>query len=254
MGSVRAPFQGVGNIIRFNWGKYLLSSLAILALGLAACLVAKPWSIWCILALGAILIPSLVSVVVSYHIYDRSALYEFQWLDRLPTHELETIVSISAGFDETSPVLRSKYPTAVFHVLDFYDAKRHTEPSLRIARCSHPPTPDTVLVSSSNLAMTSGSVDKIFVIFSAHEIRDGEERTAFFLELRRILKPDGCLIVMEHLRGVANMLAYTIGSLHFHTRRTWQRAFVDAALTIHDEVACTPFVTTFILKKHGLPA
>ena len=41
------------------------------------------------------------------------------------------------------------------------------------------------------------------------------ERTLFFKELHRILKREGELVIVEHLRDLPNFLAYTIGFFHY---------------------------------------
>ncbi|MBA3935923.1 MAG: methyltransferase domain-containing protein [Planctomycetes bacterium] len=241
------------NVLRFNWRTYGAAVLAVAALGVAAALAGPPWRPWCLLTLAAIVVPSLLSILVTHHVYDRSGLYAFPWLDRPGEGDLETIVTITAGFDETSPALRPRYPRAALRVLDFHDALQRVEPSLRAARLLHPPTPGSERVAPAALPLPSASADRIFVIFAAHEIRDQPTRLAFFRELRRALKPHGRVIVMEHVRDLANVLAYTIGALHFHSRAAWRRAFAGAGLRIDREVACTPFVTTFILEPHDPP-
>jgi ubiquinone/menaquinone biosynthesis C-methylase UbiE len=62
-------------------------------------------------------------------------------------------------------------------------------------------------------------------MMSAHEIRDPEERETFFRELTRLLAAKGQVVVVEHLRDMANMLAYNVGAFHFHTRAEWLKAF-----------------------------
>ncbi len=250
MGPVRTRFQGVTNVLRFNWRAYGAAACVVAALSVAAVLAGPPWRPWCLFTLAAIAVPSLVSVLVTHHVYDRSGLYAFPWLDRPDEGDLEAIVTITAGFDETSPTLRARYPRAALRVLDFHDALQRIEPSLRAARLLHPPAQDTTRVAPAALTLASASADRIFVIFAAHEIRDEPTRLAFFREVQRALKPDGRAIVMEHLRDLANVLAYTIGALHFHPRAAWLRAFAGAGLRIDREVACTPFVATFILERH----
>ena len=103
----------------------------------------------------------------------------------------------------------------------------------------------------SNLPLADNSTDKIFIIFSAHEIRNDEERSLFFKELRRAIKPDGQIYLMEHLRDTVNFLAYNIGFLHFYQKNTWLKTFEDAKLIIKQEIKITPFISTFILTKNG---
>jgi ubiquinone/menaquinone biosynthesis C-methylase UbiE len=94
-----------------------------------------------------------------------------------------------------------------------------------------------------------GTFDCALAILSAHEIRNTEERSALFRELRRIIKPDGVIFVTEHIRDVNNFLAYTIGAFHFHSRPEWLRTFENAGLAVIKETKTTPFITTFMLKE-----
>ena len=64
--------------------------------------------------------------------------------------------------------------------LDFYEPQKHTEVSIKRARKAYPPSPDTKHVKSTLLPLADKSVDNLFVIFSAHEIRDSNERISFF--------------------------------------------------------------------------
>ena len=91
----------------------------------------------------------------------------------------------------------------------------------------------------------------VFVLLAAHEIRDAQERCAFFKELHRVLKPSGRGVVLEHLRNGANAAAYTLGVFHFIAERTWLAAFESARLRVAQKTAPNPFLTCFVLEKHG---
>ena len=56
------------------------------------------------------IITTFISLSVSYYIYDYSDLYTLKWLDFLNIKDNTTIVNINAGFDETSSILRDKFP------------------------------------------------------------------------------------------------------------------------------------------------
>ena len=101
--------------------------------------------------------------------------------------------------------------------------------------------------------MESNSADKILLILAAHEIRNGNERIAFFKELNRIIKPTGQIYVTEHLRDTANFIAYNIGFFHFYSKKSWLDTFAKANLAISQEIKQTPFISTFILVKNGNP-
>lgn len=250
MESVRKPFQGVGNIIRFNWHYYILSAIAISVLLMVKIQISE-LSAFAIAIVFLIVIANLVSLLVSFYIYDCSPLYKLNWIEHSGTENCHSIVNITAGFDETSCLLKQKFPDANLTVLDFYDPKKHTEISIKRARKVYATFPNTMRIGTSDLPLEKECADQIFVILSAHEIRDDGERTIFFHELNRVTKTHGNIIVTEHLRDLPNFLAYNIGFFHFHSKHTWKNSFRKAGLTIAKEVKITPFITAFILQKNG---
>jgi ubiquinone/menaquinone biosynthesis C-methylase UbiE len=252
MDKMRKPFQGVWNIIRFNWQFYVLAIVSAVVLFLlrnnfnVALLAAS--NILVFLILGTI----LVSLIVSWYIYDFSNLYKLSWLDNLPIKGNEKMVNINAGFDETSNLLKSKFANSELVVYDFYDPAKHTEVSIKRARKAYPPFPNTQQVKTNYLPLEDNSAEKVFAILSAHEIRNEEERKIFFQELRRVVSLTGQIIVTEHLRDTANFLAFNIGAFHFHSKTSWLKAFQSSGLRVVKEIKITPFITTFILDKNGI--
>lgn len=249
MEQIRKPFQGVLNIIRFNWHFYFIAISLVSVLLFSANYFEKPYSnyiyLFSILAVSSI----VVSLLVSLYVYDISGLYLLEWIDQ--NHKETLIVNINAGFDETSYLLQDKFKNAELIALDFYNPEKHTEVSIKRARKAYPPFPKTKQIETLNTELADNSADKIFVILSAHEIRNQIERTDFFNELNRIIKPKGQIYVTEHLRDFPNFLAYNIGFFHFYTRVSWLKTFNDANLNIKQEIKHTPFISTFILNKNG---
>ena len=251
MDKVRKPFQGTWNVIRFNWHFYALAvTLLILVFFLPDSLNARIRTTSLVVVV-LIILSTLISLAVSYYVYDFSELYKLTWLDKLCFNHCENIININAGFDETSGLLNDKFPNASLSVFDFYDPQKHTEVSIKRARKVYPPFPKTQRTSTTHLQSQNNSADKIFVIFSAHEIRNREERISFFKEFNRVLAFPGQIILTEHLRNTANFLAYNAGFLHFYSREEWLKIFQGAGLFVADEIKITPFVTTFILEKNG---
>lgn len=251
MESIRKPFQGIGNIVRFNWHFYLLSIGFVVLILILNNYLNENFSIYASIFCFLIVITTLISLLVSYYVYDSSELYKLTWLDGIMQTETGKIININAGFDETSILLKAKFPKAGLIVMDFYDAKRHTEVSIKRARKAYPPYPNTQSIITSNIPLPDGCIDTIFVTLSAHEIRNDEERIVFFKELKRSLKQSGQIIVTEHLRDLSNFLAYNIGFFHFHSKSSWLNTFEKADLEIAKEIKITPFISTFILKKYG---
>ena len=246
---IRKPFQGVLNIIRFNWHFYVMAIVLVVVLVLVAGYFSKPLPLTIYLICIVISGSTFISLLTSIYIYDLSGLYELKWIDQQNSEKI--IVNINAGFDETSELLQTKFKKAELIALDFYDPKKHTEVSIKRAREAYPPFPKTKQIQTSDLQLESNSADKIFVILSAHEIRDENERITFFKELTRVIKPSGQIYVTEHLRDANNFFAYTIGFFHFYSKGSWVRIFKNAELTIQREIKLTPFISTFILTKNG---
>ncbi|MCH2082802.1 MAG: methyltransferase domain-containing protein [Saprospiraceae bacterium] len=244
----RKPFQGVSNIVRFNWHFYLIATLVVMGLVIVneTLLVNfHPYSSW-LLLLGVL--PIVISLVVSYFVYDLSDLYQFRWLSNLNG---KTVLNINAGFDETSAFIKAKNPNSILMVCDFYDPNQHTEVSIQRARKLYPPFKGTIQVNTKELPFLDNAFDVTVAILSAHEIRNEEERIHFFKELNRVTKEDGQIMVTEHLRDLNNFLAYTIGFLHFYSKASWLNLFKKANLLLKEEIKTTPFISTFILENNG---
>jgi len=251
MGEMRKPFQGVMNIIRFNWHFYVIAMVYLAVLVILSVVMQGHFRqgliILCIISIG----PIAVSLLVSYYIYDLSGIYGLAWLKiRNPEG---TIVNISAGFDETTSLLTEKFSSSKLYSLDFYDAEKHTEVSIKRARKAYPPYPGTLKGSTSDLVLEDSIADTIVVIFSAHEVRDELERVSFFKEISRVLKPNGQIVVTEHLRDIVNFMAYNIGFFHFYSKTSWVKTFQSANLRIVKETKVTPFISSFTLEKDGDP-
>ena len=176
--SIRKPFQGVWNIVRFNWHYYALAALVVVFI-----LILQHYfnalSVAANILVLLIVCSTFISLAVSCYIYDFSDLYKLSWLNGLKHSNGERIINIHAGFDETSELLRRKFDAYELIVADFYDPAKHTEVSIKRARKTYPPFPNTKQVSTRHLPIQDSSADKIFTIFSAHEIRNDEENGLF---------------------------------------------------------------------------
>jgi hypothetical protein len=248
MGTVkRLSFQGVYNIIRFNRHYYVLILLILTGmyyfknhLPASSHLI---WSVFLILGLSIL----FITVTVSYYIYDYSSFYSLNWMAELKIQTGDRIGNINAGFDETSGILAEKYPGIDLSVYDFYDPRKHTEVSIKRARNAYPAYPGTVKIDSSNPEFPLKNLDFFLLIFAAHEIRSNEEREQFFNTLGQALKTNGQIMVVEHSRDLVNFLAFSLGFLHFYSRKSWIQTFEKAGLRIKLIKKINPFVTSYTL-------
>lgn len=244
----RKPYQGIWNVLRFNWHFYFVAALLLLGLLGLHKILPSPWSeVSCVLfwVMGFLVIASLF---ITFLVYDCSKLYDLAWLDRLNGEE---VLNVHSGFDEVSEILLAKCRAMDLTICDFYDPKKHTEVSIKRARVACPPHSDTLSVTTDHLPFANDSFDRAIAFLSAHEIRNREERISFFRELARVTKPSGQIFVTEHLRDGWNFAAYTIGFLHFHSRTNWLSVFKEAKLELKEEIKTTPFIITFVLTGNG---
>ena len=249
-GCGRGRFRGTLQIFRYNWPSYVVGALACLTTLALARLPA--WPSWVRLALsggaacaGFWLMSSLFA---SYWVYDRSALCCWDWIAELFPVAPSRWANIHVGLDETTLKLRELFPGPASTVLDLYDPVEMTEPSIRRARKLTPAPVPAAQAAVSALPFRSQELDAAFLIFAAHEIRRPELRLSFFRELRRVLKPEGRILIVEHLRDLPNFLAFGPGFFHFHSRREWLRVAREAGFAVAREFRFTPFVAVFLLE------
>ena len=246
MDQKRRPFQGVLNILSFNRHFYVFG-LAALALLLAGYLLLK-WPaplFWIVVA--AFAYGLIMPLLVSAYVYDFSGYYEFNWIEPLvrDADKIKLIVNINAGFDETSYILKSKFPHSDLQAFDFYDAKRHTEAAIIRARKVSLVFPNTRQVTSNSFPLQDQTVDLVLLLSAAHEIRSHAEKIQFLKECHRLCKPGGKVVMVEHLRDFPNFLAFSVGFTHFFSRSTWKNAFERAGFATFHETKFTPFMSIF---------
>jgi SAM-dependent methyltransferase len=247
----RGPFDGVRNIVHFNWPMYVTAC----GVGVTAAMAARAIPrdnpvrlVATVLAISPLLLVAS-SVVVSWWVYDRSILYRWTWLPTLLPHIPTAVVNIHAGFDETSAGLRMLFPDATIQVLDFYDPRVNTEPSIARARDRTRANTSARAVRADAWGLPPATADLVLCCFAAHEIREEAQRIAFFREAARVVAPRGRIVLVEHQRDVANYLAFGPGALHFLSARTWRRAIAAAGLKLVHTSRITPFVSVRALTR-----
>lgn len=243
---MRKPFQGVLNILSFNRHFY------VFGIGLLGILIMFyfffGWPqivLWLIIA--AFLYGLIMPLVISAYVYDFSGFYSFQWLNDLISdhHNIQLIVNINAGFDETSFLIKNKFSESDLKVFDFYNDKQHTESAIKRARKVSLVYPDTRRISSDSIPLKEKTTDIIFLLSAVHEMRSQKEKIQFLKECCRLCKTDGQVIMVEHLRDFPNFLAFSIGFTHFFSKAIWQNAFKQAGFSSVKETKFTPFMSIF---------
>lgn len=255
----RGRFEGMMNVVRFNWPLYVVGACAVIAAVVIGRWMPMPaWARWvCWIGAAGAAYLLLASLVVSHWIYDRSRLYRFDWARRWAGDDVKCVVNLHSGFDETSEGLKRMFGDARLVILDFYDRERMTEASIARARLyqakTAPPwlAPMTRSTNVSVLPLADDEADAVFAILAAHEIREPADRAAFFAQVRRILRPGGRFVLLEHLRDGANFIAFGPQFVHFYSRRTWLDLGRGAGLKLIHKDRVTPFIGLFVFEKGG---
>jgi SAM-dependent methyltransferase len=246
----RGRFQGVRQIIAFNWQWYVVGAGATLVL-IIALLASERLASWRAVAVAGLVLAviwSVASLAASHWIYDRSCLREWRWVPDALAREPRRWCNLHCGLDESSSQLRQLFPNAESTVLDIFDPVQMTEKSLHRARVREG-CGGAGLSEFRNLPLECGVMDAIFLMFAAHELRRPCARRELFAEVSRVLGADGEAIVAEHLRDLPNSAAFGPGAFHFFSAREWRRVFSEAGLQVRHEFNITPFVRVFILRR-----
>lgn len=246
---MRGPYQGVAQIVHFNWRMYLATAAGLLTAAAAWPLLPAAGRAALMLCVVPAVFWMVASLAVSHYVYDCSSLYDLRWLQRALSHAPRRWISIHAGWDETSELLHATFPGAIGEAVDLFDPRVMTEASIRQARRARRPAVPATPARYDALPFESATVDTVFAIFAAHELRRHAQRAAFFGEMTRVLTAGGEAVVIEHARDAWNFLAFGPGFLHFFPRRVWREAARQAGLTVCCEFAMTRFVHVFILRR-----
>ncbi len=239
--------SGAVRIFLYNWPVYSFTwTLALATVALSRFVPA--FAAWPI-AIGACvaLAWSFASLLVSFYVYDASALVSGSWVAKL----IETSMpwaTIHAGLDaevELDAVMRGQCVAR----LDIFDPQIMTSPSITRARSVTPQAHEALRCSPRALALGDETCSAIVVAFTAHEIRDQRAREAFFCELHRALRPGGKALIVEHLRDFANFVSFGPGYLHFVSRSEWLRLAAHANFAIASETRVTPWVMALTLER-----
>ncbi|MFM2387879.1 MAG: hypothetical protein RL660_2636 [Bacteroidota bacterium] len=243
MATLRTKYQGLRNVLLFNWPYYIFASVFVAVLFLAGSQLQPPLQEACY-TLAILAFASTSASIISTHIiYDRSSLYA---LKHLPSLKDKKVLSLCAGFDEIDGLLRIKYEGIQLTTCDFFDSNRHTEPSIARARQLYPS--NAQLVDLDQLPFAKEQFDFCIAFLSFHEIRTHQERVQALTNIKHVLNATGNLLITEHLRNIPNFLAYNIGFFHFHGKSTWEAAFKEAGFDVVSTSYTTPFIINFTLK------
>gem|GEM_PF-553870 len=249
----RSNASGVAQIVRFNWHQYAIG-VSLLIVGVFFLKRTHLGVVYAALLAVAIALTALWtfgSLAASYWVYDLAKIMRLSFLRELFSESPGRWVNIHSGYDQTTDRLTEIFGQPPQCVLDLFDDKRKLEPSIVRARALQVDRADTRPARPERLPIETDSLDAVFLIFAAHELREREKRVALFRELTRVCSSGSRVVVVEHLRDIANFLAFGPGFLHFFSRRNWVEVAHAAGWRVNRAHRVTRFVAVFDLVKVG---
>lgn len=247
--SVRRPWQGVFQILQFNWRFYGTTATAVAVALLAAPFLPRLLRAGVLLGVAPAVFWLTSSLLVSHYVYDRFPLYDLNWIPRALSGMPRRWLNIHCGLDETSSLLAALFPGAAFDVVNIFDPRVMTEASIMEAQRIECDAIAATPAQFDDLPFGSGTFDAAFCIFAAHELRRACQRANLFLEIARVLSPGGELVLMEHSRDWWNFLAFGPGFLHFFSQRAWRKTIATTGFAVETELSMTPFVHVYVLRR-----
>lgn len=198
-----------------------------------------------IAGLGALVLTS-GAVVATWRVFGPDASRRWDWIQSTASDSRRWL-NLTTGFDDSTGRLRTTTPGAGT-AIDVFDATRSSAAALRRARASFPPSGPSVQIADLAITIEPASVDIVFLLMSAHETH-GHDRTALFAAAHHGLVAGGRVVVVEHLRDLANILAFGPGAWHFSRRGDWIETAAGAGLELLDERRLDPWVTGFVFGR-----
>ncbi len=248
---IRGPVDGAYQVLRVNLPKYFLG-LAIIAVAILLTLIpALSPHLKLILLLGASLALwwLVMSVIASFWVYDLRQALDCWWAVPHIPPGLHRYINIHSGLDQTSIPLHFLFPDARGITLDIYDPKLMPEPSITLARRLYPALYPQIQARYDALPVDTSSVDAVFLVFAAHELRTDAQREALLKEAWRALGNGGRLFLAEHPRDLATFACFGPGFVHFFSHKTWEQNLANAGFKSGRQFSLTPFASVWVCEK-----
>lgn len=241
-------FQRTLRYIRNRWpiyfGLYGLLVMAMLLIGIG---LASGWYSFIPFALAIMLVATyflVAHVYVAYLLNDApNGTAADILIDLGQTRPHHHVVCIDLGLRETAVSIARQLTTGKVSVIDIYNPQSNLKTTLHRARDSAPKPPSDPRLnwidgSINLLPLPDHSVHAVYVNQILSELWIAEERDQLLNEIRRILIPEGRLLLAEPIRAQTNLLLTGIVTYLLPTEKYYLRMLVKAGFVYQrDEIA-----------------
>jgi hypothetical protein len=240
---------GPGDVISFNRLPFIAGpAIGLIAVAAAIVLGGLPGIVRLGLGVAGVGALSLTAaaVIVTWRVFGADAAARWDWV-RSASARSTRWLNLTTGFDDSTGRLQA-IVDGVGRTIDVFDLTRAPDAPLRRAREAFPPAGLTVPVAGLAAVVEPASAETVFLLMSAHETH-GHERHALFLAARQALGSGGRVVLVEHLRDLANIVAFGPGAWQFSRRDDWLRSASEAGLVLIDERRLDPWVSGFVFGR-----
>jgi hypothetical protein len=233
--------SGLGRVVAFNWPKYGAGLAALAAGATIAPKANRGQRKGLALACAGLVYGIAASLAATWWVYDHraAALY-----DKIASKRSGTLpwILVHAGFDESAGRLENRLGPPVL-AIDI-GPPSHRSPSLDRAHRLAGRSGERL---GGAWPLEDDAMGFAVVLFGIHELERPEQVRSLLDELRRVVAPGGSIVVVEHLRDLANFSVYGPAALHFGPRRRWLSAMREAGM----EARCSERVAGLVTVMVG---
>lgn len=212
-------------VSRHDYRKIFFNFLAFgLPLGVTGLLLQEPWFLYpayILMYVGfALLFYSLFGL---YRQYGHPAKKYFtKLLNKADVKGNVQLADIHIGTYRHTYQFANLLPEATIHSIDCWADGFSSEEAISDVRSlepapTHEPRIKTYKIQNFEIPMSDASMDVVVFGFGSHEIPAGEERAKIFAEAKRILKPNGKILMFEHGIDFENYLIF--GPVIYHVTK-----------------------------------
>ncbi|HTF05086.1 MAG TPA: class I SAM-dependent methyltransferase, partial [Bacteroidia bacterium] len=230
-------------VSRHDYRKIFLNFLAVgVPLGVTGLLLDEPWFLYPAYGLACIGFALLFySLFGLYRQYGHPAKNYFQkLLNKAEITGKVELADIHIGTYRHTYQFANLLPEATVHSIDCWQDGFSSEEAISDVRSLEPaPTHEArikpVKVSNYEIPLNDASCDVVVFGFGTHEIPAGNERDKIFAEAKRILKPDGKIVMFEHGIDFQNYLIFGPVIYHVTQHKEWMKFFQSMFIEVKDD-------------------
>jgi hypothetical protein len=238
---------GLGRVVAFNWPKYVMAALLLVfGFGVAA-FSSGPALVALLLGIAVLIYGVVASLIATWWVYDHRAEELYQAI--ASEHAAgDPWIMVHAGLDESQGRLDTLIGAAAKRI----DVGPASDQSPSLERAHRLMGRDGERWNGT-LACETASIGFAVVLFGIHELSPTDSQS-LLAELQRVVRVDGTIAIVEHLRDIPNGFVFGPAALHFSTGRRWKTAMSQAGLVKQRAKRVALFVTVFSVKSPGVQA